>query len=43
MKRLLDTNAYVALKRGDPYVEDLVRSCELLYVSIIVLGELYFG
>ena len=43
MKRLLDTNAYVALKRGDPHVAELVRSCEALYVSIIVLGELYFG
>ncbi|ETX05985.1 type II toxin-antitoxin system VapC family toxin [Candidatus Entotheonella palauensis] len=43
MKRLFDTNAYVALKRGDPHVEELVRACELLYVSIIVLGELYFG
>ena len=43
MRRLLDTNAYVALKKGDPRVEDLVRSCEHLYVSVIVLGELYFG
>lgn len=43
MRRLLDTNAYVGLKRGDSNVEDLVRSCEHLYFSIIVLGELYFG
>jgi tRNA(fMet)-specific endonuclease VapC len=43
MKRLLDTNAYVALKKGDPRVEDLVRACEHLYFSIVVLGELYFG
>ncbi len=43
MMRLLDTNAYVALKKGDTRVEDLVRSCEHLYFSIIVLGELYFG
>jgi tRNA(fMet)-specific endonuclease VapC len=43
MKRLLDTNAYVALKKGDPRVENLVRACEHLYFSIIVLGELYFG
>ena len=43
MRRLLDTNAYVALKGGDARVEELIRSCEHLYVSIVVLGELYFG
>lgn len=43
MRGLLDSNAYVALKKGDPRVEDLVRSCEQLYVSVVVLGELYFG
>ncbi len=43
MKRLLDTNAYVALKKGDTRVEHLVRTCEHLDFSIIVLGELYFG
>jgi len=43
MRRLLDTNAYVALKRGDSHVAELVRACEHLYISIIVLGELYFG
>jgi tRNA(fMet)-specific endonuclease VapC len=43
MKRLLDTNAYVALKKGDPRVEPLVRASEHLYFSIIILGELYFG
>ncbi len=43
MNRLLDTNAYVALKKGDSQIEDLVRSSEKLSLSIIVLGELYFG
>ena len=43
MKRLLNTNAYVALKKGDPRVEHLVRASEHLYFSIIILGELYFG
>jgi tRNA(fMet)-specific endonuclease VapC len=43
MKRLLDTNAYVALKRGDPAVSALVRSSTELSFSTIVLGELYFG
>jgi tRNA(fMet)-specific endonuclease VapC len=43
MRRLLDTNAYVALKHGDRDVEELVREAEHLHFSIIVLGELYFG
>jgi tRNA(fMet)-specific endonuclease VapC len=43
MRRLLDTNAYVALKRGEASIADLVRSSEKLFVSIIVLGELHFG
>ena len=43
MRRLLNTNAYVALKKGDPRVEDLVRSCGHLSISVVVLGALYFG
>ena len=43
VKRLLDTNAYVALKRGHPQVSDLVRSSTELSFSAIVLGELLFG
>lgn len=43
MKRLLDTNAYVALKRGEASVETLVRSSEHLCLSVVVLGELLFG
>ena len=43
MRRLLDTNAYVALKRDQPETKELVRDCERLYISIVVLGELYFG
>jgi tRNA(fMet)-specific endonuclease VapC len=40
---LLDTNAYSALKRGHEGVLELVRKSEHLYLSTIVLGELYFG
>ncbi len=43
MMRLLDTNTYVALKRGHPPIEELVRSSEHVYLSIVVLGELLFG
>jgi tRNA(fMet)-specific endonuclease VapC len=43
MKRLLDTNAYVALKRGQPGVAALVRESTELVFSTIVLGELLFG
>jgi tRNA(fMet)-specific endonuclease VapC len=43
VRRFLDTNAYAALKRGDARIEDFVRTAETLFVSIIVLGELYFG
>ena len=43
MKRLLDTNAYVALKRGDGPLAELVRSSSELALSMIVVGELLFG
>ena len=43
MRRLLDTNAYVALKRGHGSVADLVRGSEELVLSMVVVGELLFG
>lgn len=43
MKRLLDTDAYVALKRGHAGVEEIVRSSAEIVFSVIVLGELYSG
>ena len=43
MKRLLDTSAYVAAKRGHPDVARLIRSATELPFSTIVLGELLFG
>ncbi len=43
MKLLLDTNAYVALMKGDEATATLVRSAEQLVFSTVVVGELLFG
>ena len=43
MKRLLDTNAYVELLKGNAAVANSVRSAEQLVFSMVVLGELLFG
>lgn len=43
MKVLLDTNAYVALRRGDEAVAALVRNAERVVLSAIVTGELLHG
>jgi len=43
VKRLLDTNAYVALLEGNAEVASLVRSAERLVFSMVVAGELLFG
>jgi len=43
VKRMLDTNAYVALKRGDARIAGWVRSTEELVFSVVVVGELLFG
>jgi tRNA(fMet)-specific endonuclease VapC len=43
VKRLLDTNAYSALKRGDATVTTLVRASSALVFSTIVAGELIYG
>lgn len=43
MKRLLDTNAYVELLKGNADVVNLVRSAEQLVFSMVVVGELLFG
>jgi len=42
-KILLDTNAYVKLLTGDEAVLDAVSDAEIIYISVIVLGELYAG
>jgi len=43
MKRLLDTDAYVELLKGNAEVASLVRSAERLVFSMVVVGELLFG
>ena len=43
MKRLLDTNAYVALKRNHQAVAELVRASTEIVFSTVVIGELLFG
>jgi tRNA(fMet)-specific endonuclease VapC len=44
MKRLvLDTNAYSALRKGDQKVFDAICEAEKIYISAIVMGELYAG
>lgn len=42
-KVLLDTNAYVAFKRGDPGAVEVVRLADRLGVPAVVLGELLAG
>lgn len=40
---LLDTNAYVAFKRGDEAVVELIRLADEIVLSSVVLGELLAG
>lgn len=40
---LVDTNAYVALLRGDPEVAEVVACADRLYLNSVVLGELLAG
>lgn len=40
---LIDTNAYVAFKRGDPSVSEIIRHAEIIAISPVVLGELLGG
>jgi len=42
-KILLDTNAVIALFHGDSEVLDCVAAAECVYVSCVVMGELYAG
>jgi tRNA(fMet)-specific endonuclease VapC len=43
VKRLLDTNAYVSLLKGDDAVAKLARNTEEIVFSMVVVGELLFG
>lgn len=40
---LIDTNAYVAFKRGDSSMIEMIQHSEILGISPIVLGELLGG
>ena len=40
---LLDTNAYASFLGGDKNVLEALGSAEIVYLSIVVLGELYAG
>jgi tRNA(fMet)-specific endonuclease VapC len=40
---VLDTNAAIALLDGDPGMEQFVEQADAVYLSSIVIGELYFG
>ena len=40
---LLDTNAYAKYLRGDPAVLEALAGAGLVYMSVIVLGELFAG
>ena len=42
-KVLLDTNAYTSLLNGDEAVLDTIARAERVFMSAIVLGELYAG
>ena len=39
---LLDTSVVIAYLRGNPSLEERLRRC-VTYVSVAVIGELYFG
>ncbi len=43
MRVLLDTNAYVAFKGGDPATLEIIQLAEQVSLSTIVLGELLAG
>ncbi len=43
MRALLDSNAYSYLGRGSRAVEEIVRTADEIFLSVIVMGELLFG
>ena len=42
-KVLLDTNAYSALLKGDEIVLKAIGEADILFISVVMLGELYAG
>lgn len=43
MELALDTNAYVALQRGDAVLAEYVRAADTVALPVVVLAELRFG
>ena len=43
LNRMLDTSAYVAFRRGDQALLDLIRQTDHIDFSTVVMGELLFG
>jgi len=43
MKILIDTNAVTALKLGNATVLQTLEEADIVLISVVVLGELYFG
>ena len=42
-KILLDTNAYSALLHGNKKIFELISKTKIIYLSVIVVGELFAG
>ncbi len=42
-KYLLDTNIVIALFANEPAVTDFLKDAEEIFISSIVMGELYYG
>ncbi|MFA7174914.1 MAG: type II toxin-antitoxin system VapC family toxin [Kiritimatiellia bacterium] len=42
-KVLLDTNAYSALLKGDEIILNAIGEADIVFVSVVMLGELYAG
>ena len=40
---IIDTNAYVAFKKGDASIVEIIQHAEILAISPVVLGELLGG
>jgi tRNA(fMet)-specific endonuclease VapC len=40
---LIDTNIVSAHFKGDPHVTPKLEACEVVYLPLVVLGELHFG
>ena len=42
-KFLLDTNIITALMKGEKEIADQIEKASVVYIPIVVLGELYYG